>query len=444
MWCSNDYLGMGQNPAVLAAMHRALDTAGAGSGGTRNISGTTHYHVELEAELADLHGKEAALLFTSAYVANDTTLATLQKLLPGSVVLSDEKNHASMIAGISNGGGAKRIWRNNDLADLEAKLGVLDPGAPEDHRLRVGLLHGRQHGADRRDLRSGRGVRGAHLSRRGTRRRPLRPPRRRACRARPGHASRRHHQRHAGQGFGIMGGYIAAGADICDAIRSYAPGFIFTTSLAPAIAAGAIASIRHLKASRAERERHQKRVRTLKGKLKAAGLAMLENPSHIVPLLVGDLLLAKRITDALLDRFAIYVQPINYPTVPRGSERLRITPQPQHSDADMDRLVAALSTLWAELGLPFERHAEAAEQSLPLRKTRSAEQSDRPKSTALSMSATIYRTDATKLVSCELRPQCHIAICNAQRVAWFRGPQRRDQGDALSGHPVRDLLVIRK
>jgi 5-aminolevulinate synthase len=361
VWCSNDYLGMGQNPTVLDAMHAALDAAGAGSGGTRNISGTTHYHVELESELADLHGKEAALLFTSAYVANDTTLATLQKLLPGCVILSDQKNHASIIAGIRNGGGEKRIWANNDLADLEAKLGELDRERPKviafesiysmdglmapigaicdlarkygaltylDEVHAVGLYGPRGGGLAERD-----GVLGQVDIVNGT----------------------------LAKGFGIMGGYIAAARGICDAIRSSAPGFIFTTSLAPAIAAGAVASIRHLKASGAERERHQERVRTLKGKLKAAGLAVMENRSHIVPLLIGDPVLTKRITDALLDRFAIYVQPINYPTEPRGSERLRITPQPQHSTTDMDRLVAALSTLWMEFDVHFESHAEAAE-----------------------------------------------------------------------------------
>lgn len=361
VWCSNDYLGMGQNPTVIAAMHEALDAAGAGSGGTRNISGTTHYHVELEAEIADLHGKEAALLFTSAYVANDTTLATLRKLLPGLVIFSDAKNHASMIAGIRNGGGEKVIWRNNDLAELEAKLKAVDRDRPKviafesvysmdglmapigaicdlaqkygaltylDEVHAVGLYGPRGGGLAERD-----GVMDRVDIINGT----------------------------LAKGFGIMGGYIAGRRDLCDAIRSYAPGFIFTTSLAPAIAAGAVVSIKHLKSSSAERERHQERARALKGRMKAAGLPLMDNPSHIVPLLVGDPVLTKRITDALLERFAIYVQPINYPTVPRGAERLRITPQPQHSDADMERLVGALLTLWAELGLPLESHAEAAE-----------------------------------------------------------------------------------
>jgi 5-aminolevulinate synthase len=348
VWCSNDYLGMGQHPAVLAAMHEALDLAGAGSGGTRNISGTTHYHVELEAELADLHGKEAALLFTSAYVANDTTLTTLSRLLPGVVIFSDANNHASMIAGIRNGGGEKVIWRNNDLADLEAKLKRLGRDRPKiiafesvysmDGQMSpIGAICGLAHRyaaltyLDEVHAVGLYGPRGGGLAE---------------------HQGVMHRvdiiNGTLAKGFGVMGGYIAGRRDLCDAIRCYAPGFIFTTSLAPAIAAGATASIRHLKASSRERERHQERVRTLKRRLKVAGVPVMENPSHIVPIPVGDPVLTTRLTDTLLDRFAIYVQPINYPTVPRNTERLRITPQPQHSDADMDCLVHALATLWAE------------------------------------------------------------------------------------------------
>ncbi len=361
VWCSNDYLGMGQHPAVLAAMHAALDAAGAGSGGTRNISGTTHYHIALERELADLHAKPAALLFTSAYVANDTTLATLQRLLPGSIVFSDEKNHASMIAGIRNGGGEKRIWRNNDLADLEAQLAAVEAGRPKviafesvysmdgaiapigaicdlacrygaltylDEVHAVGLYGPRGGGVAERD-----GVMQRVDIINGT----------------------------LAKGFGIMGGYIAASAEICDAIRCYAPGFIFTTSLAPAIAAGAVASIRHLKTSSSERRRQQERVQALKAGLRTTGLPVIDNASHIVPILVGDPVLTKRMTDALLERFAIYVQPINYPTVPRGTERLRLTPSPQHSDADIARLLTALTTLWGELDLPRAARRQAAE-----------------------------------------------------------------------------------
>jgi 5-aminolevulinate synthase len=350
---------MGQHPKVLAAMHEAIEAVGAGSGGTRNISGTTHYHVELEREIADLQGKEAALLFTSAFVANDTTLATLQKLLPGSIIFSDAKNHASMIAGIRNGGGEKRIFATNDVADLERHLQSVDIARPKiiafesiysmdgtiapiaeicalarkykaitylDEVHAVGMYGPRGGGVAERD-----GVMGEVDIINGT----------------------------LAKGFGVMGGYIAASADICDAIRSYAPGFIFTTSLAPAVAAGALASMRHLKTSQLERARHQERARALKRRLRNAGLPVIENDSHIVPVLVGDPVICKRVTDQLLERFGIYVQPINYPTVPKGTERLRLTPTPLHSDEDMAKLTAALSALWSECPMAAEQKRAA-------------------------------------------------------------------------------------
>ncbi|MES2473648.1 MAG: aminotransferase class I/II-fold pyridoxal phosphate-dependent enzyme [Pseudomonadota bacterium] len=298
VWCSNDYLNMGQHPKVLAAMHEAVDAVGAGSGGTRNISGTTHYHVELERELADLHGKEAALLFTSGFVSNDATLSTLSKVLPGLIIFSDELNHASMIEGIRHGGTAKYVFRHNDVAHLEELLKAANPAAPK-------LIAFES-------VYSMEGEFSPTLA----------------------------------KGFGVMGGYIAASAELVDCIRSFAPGFIFTTSLAPAIAAGTLASIRHLKSSNAEREALAERAATLKAKFADARLPLMDSPSHIVPLMIGDAALCKAVSDSLLKDHGVYVQPINYPTVPRGTERLRFTPSPAHTDAMMDAMVEALVLVW--------------------------------------------------------------------------------------------------
>ena len=352
VWCSNDYLGQGQNPVVLDAMHKAIDEAGGGSGGTRNISGTTRYHVELEGELADLHGKEAALLFTSGYVSNEASLSTLYKILPGLIMFSDALNHNSMISGIRAGKREqRRVFRHNDLAHLEELLAAAPADAPKviafesvysmdgDIADLAGTIAlARKYGAltylDEVHAVGMYGSRGAGVAERdgvmdqidiieGT----------------------------LAKAFGVMGGYIAADAVICDAIRSYADGFIFTTSIPPALAAGAVASIRYLKDHNEVRIAHQERAAALKTKLAKAGLPVMDSASHIVPVLVGDPVHCKMISDILLEEHGIYVQPINYPTVPRGTERLRFTPSPAHTDAMMDNLAATLETLWAHCNL---------------------------------------------------------------------------------------------
>lgn len=346
VWCSNDYLGMGQHPKVLAAMHEAIDTTGAGSGGTRNISGTTHYHVELEAELASLHGKDGALLFTSGFVSNDATLATLAKILPGLIVFSDAYNHASMIEGIRHGGMEKRIFKHNDMADLEAKLREAEPSAPkliafesvysmdgDFGKVEATCDLAEKYGAlTYIDEVHGVGLYGPHGA---------------GVAARDGQMHRIDIvEGTLAKAFGVMGGYIAASHELIDCIRSFAPGFIFTTSLAPAIAAGVLASVRHLKESDAERELLQARAALLKRLLSEAGLPVMDSPSHIVPVFVGDATLCKAVSDSLLYDHGIYVQPVNYPTVPRGTERLRFTPSPAHTEAMLYDLVRALDQVW--------------------------------------------------------------------------------------------------
>jgi len=351
IWCGNDYLGMGQHPVVLAAMHEAVDASGAGSGGTRNISGTTVYHKRLEAELADLHGKEAALLFTSAYIANDATLSTLPKLFPGLIIYSDNLNHASMIEGIRRNGGAKRIFKHNDLDDLRAQLEAAPADAPKliafesvysmdgdfgpieaicdladefgaltyiDEVHAVGMYGKRGGGVTERD-----GLAGRIDIINGT----------------------------LAKAYGVMGGYIAASAKMCDAVRSYAPGFIFTTSLPPAVAAGAAASVAFLKEDQDLRRKHQEAASVLKLRFKGLGLPLIDHGSHIVPVHVGDPVKCKMISDRLLEDHGIYVQPINFPTVPRGTERLRFTPSPVHGPREIDALVHAMDELWSHCAL---------------------------------------------------------------------------------------------
>jgi len=361
IWCSNDYLGMGQHPKVIGAMIETATRMGAGAGGTRNISGTNHPLVELERELADLHGKEAALVFTSGYISNETGIATIAKLMPNCLILSDAWNHNSMIEGVRRAGTERKIWRHNDVGHLEELLAVQPKERPklivfeglysmDGDTSPVGRIcdlaerYGAMTYIDEVHSAGMYGPAGAGIA------------------AREGVMERVDVvEGTLAKAFGCLGGYIAASANIIDAVRSYAPGFIFTTALPPAVCAAASAAIRHLKTSQWERDRHQDRAARVKAVLGVSGLPVMPNDTHIVPVMVGDPDKCKDASDLLLAEHAIYIQPINYPTVPRGTERLRITPTPYHEDALIDALAEALVDVWGRLGLRLQYRALAAE-----------------------------------------------------------------------------------